>query len=280
MFSSSGKKKEIFIDLEAIKKGTSEAKKLLKGIASSVISDVLKAELKKGDYKGLPGEKGDKGETGQQGKPGVKGDKGEQGEQGIPGVKGDKGDKGEQGLTGFQGEKGEQGERGDPGIQGLQGVKGDKGDRGQQGLQGEQGLPGKDGLNGKDGIDGKDSPFCEFFEIAPVYENVTDLTPKVVFRKEIKNELANYIKVKLDLTGKGSSKFLFFECRYAYLYNLGSYELIGKPKEDFVQSSSAKLLQGIKVDIQNGILTVKAIGLENSEFIYSGSIQINGAKFI
>ncbi|MGB4984356.1 MAG: hypothetical protein WBO70_01100, partial [Erysipelotrichaceae bacterium] len=97
----------------------------------------------------IPGQKGDKGDTGEQGIQGLKGDKGDTGSQGIQGeigltglqgiqgIQGDKGDTGEQGIQGLKGDKG------DTGLQGIQGIKGDQGDTGLQGIQGEIGLTGK-----------------------------------------------------------------------------------------------------------------------------------------
>ena len=51
----------------------------------------------------------------------------------LMGEKGDKGDTGEQGLKGDKGDTGEQGLKGDKGDTGEQGPKGDKGDDGEQG---------------------------------------------------------------------------------------------------------------------------------------------------
>ena len=62
--SGSGKKKEIIIDKESVKKGTSEAKALFKKIANEIIPGVIKQELKTEKYKGeqgLPGKDGTNG---------------------------------------------------------------------------------------------------------------------------------------------------------------------------------------------------------------------------
>ena len=76
------------------------------------ISEMLETKLANGELKG------EKGDTGPQGKQGPKGDTGPQGKQGP------KGDTGPQG---------EQGPKGDTGIQGPQGVPGPKGEKGEQG---------------------------------------------------------------------------------------------------------------------------------------------------
>ena len=73
---------------------------------------------------GLPGAKGDPGDTGPQGVPGAKGDPGDTGSQGVPGAKGDPGDTGPQGVPGAKGD------RGDTGPQGVPGAKGDTGPAG------------------------------------------------------------------------------------------------------------------------------------------------------
>ena len=59
------------------------------------------------------GEKGDKGDKGDDGE---KGDKGDKGDDGAKGDKGDKGDDGEKGDKGDTGDKGDDGEKGDNGI--------------------------------------------------------------------------------------------------------------------------------------------------------------------
>ena len=79
------------------------------------ISEMLETKLANGELKG------EKGDTGPQGKQGPKGDTGIQGPQGEQGPKGD------------TGPQGEQGPKGDAGIQGPQGVPGPKGEKGEQG---------------------------------------------------------------------------------------------------------------------------------------------------
>lgn len=74
--------------------------------------------------------------------PGVKGDKGD---TGLPGEKGEPGDPGVQGETGLTGSPGPKGDKGDTGKVGPQGDRGLQGDPGPEGPQGEQGLPGQDG---------------------------------------------------------------------------------------------------------------------------------------
>lgn len=99
------------------------------------------------DFTGVPGSKGEKGDTGPQGIQGVKGDTGSQGVQGVAGQKGDTGSAGERGpigltgLTGSRGEQGIQGIKGDTGAQGIQGIKGDKGDTGATGSPGTNADP-------------------------------------------------------------------------------------------------------------------------------------------
>jgi hypothetical protein len=97
---------------------------------------------------GPPGEKGDKGDTGDvgpQGEPGEKGDTGDVGPQGEPGEKGDTGEKGD---------------------------KGDTGDVGPQGEPGDQGLQGNDGLSAyqialNNGFDGTEQEWLESLEADP-----------------------------------------------------------------------------------------------------------------
>lgn len=72
-------------------------------------------------FNSLKGEKGEKGDAGQQGP------KGDKGEQGVAGAKGDKGEKGDTGAQGPQGEKGDTGEQGPAGNDGAAGAKGDTG---------------------------------------------------------------------------------------------------------------------------------------------------------
>ena len=54
----------------------------------------------------------------------------------VAGEKGEKGDPGEQGPKGEKGDPGEQGPKGDKGDPGEQGPKGDKGDPGKDGADG------------------------------------------------------------------------------------------------------------------------------------------------
>lgn len=128
----------------------------------------------KGD-RGSAGEKGDKGDTGIQGEAGPRGEKGNPGEKGQPAEKGEVGERGPKGDKGDPGERGEKGElglsiKGDFGERGPNGEKGDPGDRGEKGEtgtpgqsikgdsgeHGEKGIDGKDGRDGRDGIAGKD----------------------------------------------------------------------------------------------------------------------------
>lgn len=91
----------------------------------------------------IESDKGEKGDTGEQG------DKGEKGDKGDTGATGEKGDKGDTGATGAKGDKGDTGatgEKGDKGDTGATGAKGDKGDTGARGEKGEKGDPGEDGV--------------------------------------------------------------------------------------------------------------------------------------
>ena len=100
-------------------------------------------------WKERVGDKGPKGDPGEQGSQGPKGDPGE---QGLQGPKGDPGEQGLQGPKGDPGEQGLQGPKGDPGEQGLQGPKG------EQGLQGPKGDPGEQGIQGPKGDQGIQGP--------------------------------------------------------------------------------------------------------------------------
>lgn len=67
---------------------------------------------------------------------------------GEKGEKGDTGEQGPQGEKGDTGAQGPQGEKGDTGAQGPQGEKGDTGAQGPQGEKGDTGAAGQDGANG------------------------------------------------------------------------------------------------------------------------------------
>ncbi len=73
---------------------------------------------------------------------GDRGLKGERGEQGLQGVIGERGEPGLRGEQGIQGERGYQGEQG---IQGIAGERGERGDNGAAGAQGERGIEGSRG---------------------------------------------------------------------------------------------------------------------------------------
>lgn len=134
------------------------------------------------------GEKGEKGDTGAEGKaPDItikaeadntsldnpivnvsknnneftlsfKGLKGERGEKGSKGDKGEVGPQGPQGIQGIQGLKGDRGEKG---------LKGDKGDIGPEGKQGETGPQGLQGIPGEQGPQGEMGPKGEQGDIGP-----------------------------------------------------------------------------------------------------------------
>ena len=104
--------------------------------------------------KGDPGEQGIQGPKGDPGEQGLQGPKGDPGEQGLQGPKGDPGEQGIQGPKGDPGEQGSQGPKGDPGEQGIQGPKGDPGDQGIQGPKGDQGIQGPKGDQGIQGPKG------------------------------------------------------------------------------------------------------------------------------
>jgi uncharacterized coiled-coil DUF342 family protein len=165
--------KEVETNGENINKNTGNIEKLTK--------DLNEIQL-------LPGPKGDKGDTGEQGPKGDKGDTGEQG------PKGDKGDQGEDGnsinikgsvkeeelpeigdigdgwlVNGdlYVWDKNEsqwtnvgtiQGPKGDKGDTGEQGPKGDKGDTGEQGPKGDKGDTGEQGPKGDKGDTGEQGP--------------------------------------------------------------------------------------------------------------------------
>ena len=73
----------------------------------------------------------------------------------IPrGDKGEKGDTGEQGPQGEKGDAGPAGPQGEAGPTGPQGPKGDTGDTGPQGIKGDTGATGPQGPKGEPGEDG------------------------------------------------------------------------------------------------------------------------------
>ena len=74
--------------------------------------------------------------------------------------KGDKGDKGDTGEQGPKGETGEQGPKGDPGE------KGDQGEQGPQGNPGPQGDTGPQGPRGAGVSSGEGAPTVSGFEVA------------------------------------------------------------------------------------------------------------------
>ncbi|KAF7656297.1 hypothetical protein LDENG_00043900 [Lucifuga dentata] len=98
---------------------------------------------------GLPGPKGNRGETGPRGPVGLPGSKGDRGPNGIRGFVGEKGS---------AGPKGAEGEHGLPGVRGTVGIKGTKGSLGQPGPRGERGQKGDAGPTGRDGIPGLKGP--------------------------------------------------------------------------------------------------------------------------
>ncbi|KAL0164949.1 hypothetical protein M9458_040702, partial [Cirrhinus mrigala] len=97
---------------------------------------------------GLPGPKGNRGETGAKGSVGVTGPKGD---RGIAGNRGSQGLKGAVGIKGDQGVQGPSGMKGGPGLKGEKGSLGPPGPRGEKGLKGDMGAPGKDGIPGPKG---------------------------------------------------------------------------------------------------------------------------------
>ncbi|XP_070530965.1 collagen alpha-1(IX) chain isoform X3 [Cardiocondyla obscurior] len=96
---------------------------------------------------GFPGLKGDQGPRGFPGPPGNTSDFSYSFNSSLyKGERGAKGEPGENGIQGQPGEKGEPGDRGNPGTpgkEGAPGLQGFPGNRGQTGLPGLQGLPGR-----------------------------------------------------------------------------------------------------------------------------------------
>ena len=85
----------------------------------------IEVELNSGECSSeCNGEKGDKGDPGEQGPAGEKGETGDPGEQGPPGEKGETGDRGPKGDTGDRGLKGETGDTGSRGPAGQHGLQG------------------------------------------------------------------------------------------------------------------------------------------------------------
>ncbi|EJB4016879.1 tail fiber protein [Escherichia coli] len=89
---------------------------------------------------GVPGPKGEKGDTGPAGLAGPQGPKGDTGAAGPAGAQGPKGDKGDPGVAGPAGPAGAPGPKGDKGDPG---VAGPAGPEGPQGPKGDTGAPGQ-----------------------------------------------------------------------------------------------------------------------------------------
>ncbi|KAF3850114.1 hypothetical protein F7725_019833 [Dissostichus mawsoni] len=100
---------------------------------------------------GLPGPKGNRGESGSKGPMGLSGTKGDRGPLGGRGTSGEKGFLGPKGAPG---ETGPTGNRGAVGIKGAKGAIGPPGPRGEKGQKGDAGLHGLDGTNGNSGFSG------------------------------------------------------------------------------------------------------------------------------
>ncbi|HEQ0554581.1 TPA: collagen-like protein, partial [Streptococcus pyogenes] len=66
-------------------------------------------------------------------------------DEGLHHLQGDKGEKGEPGEQGPRGDKGETGDKGEQGPAGKDGERGPVGPAGKDGQNGKDGLPGKDG---------------------------------------------------------------------------------------------------------------------------------------
>ncbi|XP_063758834.1 scavenger receptor class A member 3 isoform X2 [Eleginops maclovinus] len=100
---------------------------------------------------GLPGPKGNRGESGSKGPMGLTGSKGDRGPLGTRGTSGEKGSLGPKGAPG---ETGPSGNRGAVGYKGAKGPIGPPGPRGEKGQKGDPGLQGFDGANGNTGFSG------------------------------------------------------------------------------------------------------------------------------
>ncbi|KAI4801859.1 hypothetical protein KUCAC02_019727 [Chaenocephalus aceratus] len=100
---------------------------------------------------GLPGPKGNRGESGSKGPMGLSGTKGDRGPLGGRGTSGEKGSLGPKGAPG---ETGPTGNRGAVGIKGAKASIGPPGPRGEKGQKGDAGLHGLDGTNGQSGFSG------------------------------------------------------------------------------------------------------------------------------
>lgn len=147
---------DTYVDLSAL---TAEASTLEPGEAAACRFDSDALRFFFGIPRGLPGAKGEKGDTGATGPAGAKGDPGERGPEGP------KGQAGERGLQGIQGVPGERGPQGIQGVPGPAGVKGDTGDTGARGPAGPQGLQGEKGEKGDTGEPGPQGPKGETGDI-------------------------------------------------------------------------------------------------------------------
>ncbi|XP_032808920.2 collectin-12-like isoform X1 [Petromyzon marinus] len=109
---------------------------------------------------GLPGPRGEVGDTGPSGALGHQGQKGDVGDQGAAGRPGQRGvlglpgQEGVQGLPGPRGTPGKRGEKGDTAVTGFVGPDGPKGLKGEEGLFGDPGQPGPAGIHGPEGPPG------------------------------------------------------------------------------------------------------------------------------
>lgn len=97
---------------------------------------------------GLPGPKGNRGDTGSKGPMGLTGSKGDRGPSGTRGASGEKGSLGPKGAPG---EVGPSGSKGAAGLKGAKGAIGPPGVKGERGPKGDRGFPGSDGLQGPNG---------------------------------------------------------------------------------------------------------------------------------
>ena len=276
--SGSGKKKEIIIDKESVKKGTSEAKALFKKIANEIIPGVIKQELKTEKYKGeqgLPGKDGTNGKDGLPGKDGVDGLNGKDGKDGL---------NGKHGLpckNGVDGKNGLNGVDGTNGTNGLNGKDGEPGKDGINGLNGTNGLNGKDGKDGLNGKNGVDSPFCKFLSIKPIDNAATGESKNIIFQQNFVNETLNPLTVNIKVTGEGDKKgiYLFADRDYDFMYKMGKYELIGRPIETKAKSNNAKLLSNLNLQITNNDIKIFASGLADKTVNYYGVVTIIGGTF-